>query len=41
MMSDERVPTELGPIDAYLIEARSIGGISDRPSSFGKASCFP
>jgi hypothetical protein len=31
MMSDERVPTKLGPIDAYLIEARSIGGISGSP----------
>ena len=31
MMPDERVPTSMGPIEAYLIEARSIGGLSGSP----------
>lgn len=31
MMPDEKVPTALGDIDAYLIEARSIGGLSGSP----------
>ena len=31
MMPGEPVPTSLGPIDAYLIEARSIGGVSGSP----------
>jgi len=31
MIADERVPTSLGLIDAYLIEARSIGGLSGSP----------
>jgi hypothetical protein len=32
MMPDERVPTRMGLIDAYLIEARSIGGLSGSPA---------
>jgi len=32
MMPDEPVPTEIGLIDAYLIEARSIGGLSGSPA---------
>jgi len=32
MMPDEPVPTEMGMIDAYLIEARSIGGLSGSPA---------
>jgi hypothetical protein len=32
MMSDEAIPTELGNIEAYLIEARSIGGLSGSPA---------
>ncbi len=31
MMPDERVPTEWGPMNAYLIEARSLGGLSGSP----------
>jgi hypothetical protein len=31
MMPGERVPTKLGPMEAYLIEARSIGGVSGSP----------
>lgn len=31
MMPAERVPTRLGQMEAYLIEARSIGGISGAP----------
>lgn len=31
MMPDKPVPTELGYMDAYLVEARSIGGISGAP----------
>ena len=30
-MTEERVTTDLGDIDAYLIEARSIGGLSGSP----------
>jgi hypothetical protein len=30
-MTEERVQTRLGPMDAYLIEARSIGGLSGSP----------
>lgn len=30
-MPEERVESKLGPIDAYLIEARSIGGLSGSP----------
>ena len=30
-MSEEQVETSLGPIDAYLIEARSVGGLSGSP----------
>ncbi|MCH8063984.1 MAG: hypothetical protein IH861_15935 [Chloroflexi bacterium] len=32
MMPSEPVPTKLGLIDAYLIEARSIGGLSGSPA---------
>lgn len=32
MMPDEPVPTRMGLIDAYLIEARSIGGLSGSPA---------
>jgi hypothetical protein len=32
MMPNEPVPTDLGDIDAYLIEARSIGGLSGSPT---------
>ncbi len=32
MMPDEPVPTRTGAIDAYLIEARSIGGLSGSPA---------
>ncbi len=31
MMPDEPVRTKLGSMDAYLIEARSIGGVSGSP----------
>jgi len=31
MMPGEKVPTTFGEIDAYLIEARSIGGLSGSP----------
>jgi hypothetical protein len=31
MMPDSRVPTEIGLMEAYLIEAHSIGGISGSP----------
>ena len=31
MMPDEPIPTPQGPIDGYLIEARSIGGLSGSP----------
>jgi hypothetical protein len=31
MLPTERVPTALGDMDAYLIEARSIGGLSGSP----------
>ena len=31
MMPDEPIPTSIGPIDGYLIEARSIGGVSGSP----------
>jgi hypothetical protein len=31
MMPDELVPTSIGNIEAYLIEARSIGGLSGSP----------
>jgi hypothetical protein len=27
MMPDEVIPTEFGDIEAYLVEARSIGGL--------------
>lgn len=30
-MPEEKVSTEMGPMDAYLIEARSIGGLSGSP----------
>ena len=30
-MPEEKVDTQLGPIDAYLVEARSIGGLSGSP----------
>lgn len=32
MMPDEPVPTKMGMIEAYLIEARSIGGLSGSPA---------
>jgi len=32
MMPNEPVPTKMGNIDAYLIEARSIGGLSGSPA---------
>ena len=32
MMPDELVPTKIGNIEAYLIEARSIGGLSGSPA---------
>ena len=32
MMPNEPVPTKIGLIDAYLIEARSIGGLSGSPA---------
>lgn len=32
MMPDEVIPTELGDIEAYLVEARSIGGLSGSPA---------
>jgi hypothetical protein len=32
MMPDEPVPTNMGPIEAYLIEARSIEGLSGSPA---------
>jgi hypothetical protein len=32
MMPEEQVPTSIGNIDAFLIEARSIGGISGSPA---------
>jgi hypothetical protein len=32
MMPDEPVPTSVGSIEAYLIEARSIGGLSGSPA---------
>lgn len=31
MIPDEPVPTKLGPMEGYLIEARSIGGLSGSP----------
>jgi hypothetical protein len=31
MLPNVKVPSELGPMDAYLVEARSIGGISGSP----------
>ena len=31
MLPDEPVPTSVGPMEAYLIEARSIGGLSGSP----------
>lgn len=31
MMPDEPIPTEQGPMEAFLIEARSIGGMSGSP----------
>ena len=31
MMPSERVPTKYGPMNAYLIEARSLGGLSGSP----------
>jgi hypothetical protein len=31
MIPDERIKTKIGPMDAYLIEARSIGGMSGSP----------
>lgn len=37
MMPDEPVPTRLGMIEAYLIEARSIGGLSGSPAFVYKA----
>ena len=30
-MVEEKIPTKLGPMDAFLIEARSIGGLSGSP----------
>ncbi len=33
MMPDEKVPTEGEPMEAYLIEARSMGGLSGSPVS--------
>lgn len=30
-MPDEAVDSKLGPLDAYLVEARSIGGLSGSP----------
>jgi hypothetical protein len=32
MMPDEVIPTEFGNIEAYLVEARSIGGLSGSPA---------
>jgi len=32
MIPDELIPTDLGSIEAYLIEARSIGGLSGSPA---------
>jgi hypothetical protein len=32
MIPDEPVPTRIGMIEAYLIEARSIGGLSGSPA---------
>jgi hypothetical protein len=32
MMPDEIIPTKLGNIEAYLVEARSIGGLSGSPA---------
>lgn len=32
MIPDEPIPTSLGPTDAYLIEARSLGGLSGSPA---------
>jgi hypothetical protein len=32
MLPTEKVPTKIGDIDAYLIEARSIGGLSGSPA---------
>jgi hypothetical protein len=32
MMPDETIPTDLGNIEAYLVEARSIGGLSGSPA---------
>jgi len=32
MMPDEPIPSSMGDIDAYLIEARSIGGLSGSPA---------
>jgi hypothetical protein len=32
MIPDEVIPTELGNVEAYLVEARSIGGLSGSPA---------
>ncbi|MFC1918605.1 hypothetical protein ACFLWW_01340 [Chloroflexota bacterium] len=32
MIPDEKIPTSMGEIEAYLIEARSIGGLSGSPA---------
>jgi len=40
MMPDEPVPTRIGMIEAYLIEARSIGGLSGSPAFVCKRNSF-
>jgi hypothetical protein len=40
MMPDEVIPTELGDMEAYLVEARSIGGLSGSPAFVRKTVPF-
>jgi hypothetical protein len=40
MMPSEPVPTGLGPMDAYLIEARSLGGLSGSPAFVHRVRSF-
>ena len=40
MIPDEPVPTKMGMTEAYLIEARSIGGLSGSPAFVYKRNRF-
>lgn len=40
MMPNEPIPTGMGIMDAYLIEARSIGGLSGSPAFVGKGGSY-